>query len=389
MARVVIQNLSKNFRGPTGVPVPAVRDANLAIEDKELLVLVGPSGSGKTTILRLVAGLEEISRGTISIDGEVVNDLPPQDRDIAMVFQNYALYPHLTVYDNMALGLKLRKIPHPVIQERIREAASVLGLAHCLDRRPNALSGGERQRVALGRAIVRQPKLFLLDEPLANLDAPLRVQMRAEIVRLHKRLGATMLYVTHDQLEAMTLGHRVVVMKEGLIQQVDSPLRLYHAPANLFVAGFFGTPPMNFFYGTLLQRNSTLVFVEQNSTGSPRSFAAPVAPHHQSALRGYLGQNVILGLRPENLRFQGEARLQGDVNPLSSHDPSISAAVELVEPIGAETYLHLTTGNHSFIARIFSDIYVAPAESISLSFNPSDALYFDPGTHQAIASPKS
>src|SRR6267142_1067017 len=245
MARVVVDNLSKVFRGPKGAEIRAVNHVSFTIEEQELLVLVGPSGCGKTTTLLLIAGLEEITHGTISIDGKEMTDLPPGNRDVAMVFQNFALYPHMTVYENMAFGLKLRKLSRAEISRRVGEAAEMLGLTPCLERKPEALSGGERQRVAVGRAIVRRPGLFLFDEPLSNLDAPMRAQMRAELSRIHKRLAATMIYVTHDQEEAMTLGARIAVMKDGFIHQVAEPINVYRHPADLFVAGFIGSPPMN------------------------------------------------------------------------------------------------------------------------------------------------
>ena len=265
MAQVVLDHLTKVFQGPGRESIRAVDDACLVVEDKELLVLVGPSGCGKTTNLRLIAGLEEPTTGTISINGQVVNDLPPKARDIAMVFQNHALYPHMSAYDNMAFGLTLRHHPKAEISKRVKDAAQILELTACLDRKPAALSGGQRQRVALGRAIVRQPKLFLLDEPLSNLDAQTRLQMRAEIARLHTRLAATMIYVTHDQVEALTLGHRIAVLKAGVIQQVADPMTVYQQPANLFVAGFIGSPPMNFFHGTLLAKGGMFCFQEQAS----------------------------------------------------------------------------------------------------------------------------
>src|SRR6266702_3731404 len=262
VARVVIEHLSKVFTGPRGESIHAVVDASLSVEDKEFVVLVGPSGCGKTTTLRLIAGLEEASSGVISIDGKVVNDLAPRDRDIAMVFQNYALYPHMSVYENMAFGLKVRNHPKEEIDKRVKEAAEILDLLPCLDRKPAALSGGQRQRVAVGRAIVRQPKVFLFDEPLSNLDAKMRVQMRTELTKLHQRLQATMIYVTHDQTEAMTMGDRIVVINDGVVQQTDAPLVLYNEPVNLFVAGFLGSPPMNFVKGTLKGESDSFVFSE-------------------------------------------------------------------------------------------------------------------------------
>src|SRR5271154_1544580 len=266
MAQVLLENLSKVFPEKGGPGVAAVKRINLQIEDREFMVLVGPSGCGKSTTLRMIAGLEEITSGTISIGGRLVNDVLPKDRDIAMVFQNYALYPHMTVYENMAFGLKLRKLPKAEIEARVNETAAMLGLESLLKRRPKALSGGQRQRVALGRAIVRKPKVFLFDEPLSNLDAKMRVSTRTEISKLHGRLGATMIYVTHDQVEAMTMGDRICVMKDGHVMQVAAPLEIYNHPANLFVAGFIGSPPMNFFKGTIARNGGRLTFVETAST---------------------------------------------------------------------------------------------------------------------------
>src|SRR4030081_569931 len=292
MAQVVLKDLNKEYD-----EVHAVKDVNLTIRDKEFMVLVGPSGCGKTTTLRMVAGLEEITSGEISIGDRVVNDLPPKDRDIAMVFQNYALYPHMSVYDNMAFGLKLRKFPKPEIKKRVQDAEQILGIEELLDRRPKALSGGQRQRVAVGRAIVRQPKVFLFDEPLSNLDAKMRVQMRTEITKLHQRLQATMIYVTHDQIEAMTMGDRIVVMNNGKVQQIDTPLKLYNEPDNLFVAGFLGSPPMNFINGELKQDRDAIVFKEmQGGTIEVRFADRPQA-------RDFFRKPMLLGIRPEDIEL--------------------------------------------------------------------------------------
>src|SRR5580658_5638036 len=269
MAQVLLENLSKVFPEKGGPGVVAVKRINLQIEDREFMVLVGPSGCGKSTTLRMIAGLEEITEGTVRIGGQVVNDVLPKDRDIAMVFQNYALYPHMTVYENMAFGLKLRKFSKPEIDARVREAAAMLGLESYLARKPKALSGGQRQRVALGRAIVRKPKVFLFDEPLSNLDAKMRVQMRTEISKLHLRLATTMIYVTHDQVEAMTMGDRICMMKDGRIQQVAQPLEIYNQPANMFVAAFIGSPPMNFFEGAIVAKEGRLFFSEKKSGDDP------------------------------------------------------------------------------------------------------------------------
>src|SRR3954463_5387917 len=295
MAKVTVNHVYKTYPGEKGARVTAVEDVNLEIADREFVVLVGPSGCGKSTTLRMIAGLEEISRGDIFIGDRRVNDVAPKDRDIAMVFQNYALYPHMSVYDNMAFGLKLRKFPKAEIKKRVQDAAAILGIEELFDRKPKALSGGQRQRVAVGRAIVRQPKVFLFDEPLSNLDAKMRVQMRTEITKLHQRLQATMIYVTHDQIEAMTMGDRIVVMNGGGGQQNDTPLKLYNEPFNLFVAVFLGSPPMNMIHGTLKQEKDTLVFKEmQGGTIQVRFANRPQA-------REFLGKSMLLGIRPEDI----------------------------------------------------------------------------------------
>ncbi len=334
MAKVVLENVYKIYPGD----VTAVHDANLEIQDQEFVVLVGPSGCGKSTTLRMVAGLEDISQGAIYIDGKKVNDIPPKDRDIAMVFQNYALYPHMSVYNNMAFGLKLRKYPKAEIHKRVMEAAEILGIVDYLERKPKALSGGQRQRVAVGRAIVRKPKAFLFDEPLSNLDAKMRVQMRAEISKLHNRLKSTMIYVTHDQIEAMTMGDRIVVMKDGWIQQVDTPLAIYNRPANQFVAGFIGSPPMNFFPGRIVRQGNTVVFdADRFRVALPAPAAAKLAAQD--------GQAVTMGIRPENI---DERAARPDVDP----GRVIQATVEVVEMMGSEVYLYASTGKSSFTARV-------------------------------------
>jgi len=347
MSQVTLKNVHKIYPGEKGREVTAVRDFNIEIADREFVVFVGPSGCGKSTTLRMVAGLEEISKGDISIGDRRVNDVPPKDRDIAMVFQNYALYPHMSVFENMAFGLKLRKFSKAEIQRRVNDAAEILGLEQLLDRKPKALSGGQRQRVALGRAIVRQPKVFLFDEPLSNLDAKMRVQMRAEIIKLHQRLKATMIYVTHDQVEAMTMGTRIVVMdavvnpqtglKEGVVQQIDAPLKLYNEPGNLFVAGFLGSPPMNFVKGSLSKVGPGFVFTESQG-GSIRLHVDP-----RPALDGFDGREVVLGVRPESCELVPAER------PAPAN--SFEATVEIVEPMGAETHLYLQTGAHSLTSR--------------------------------------
>lgn len=361
MSNVTLQNVFKVYPGN----VTAVRDVNLEINDKEFVVLVGPSGCGKSTTLRMIAGLEEISQGTIAIDGRVVNDVPPKDRDIAMVFQNYALYPHMTVYKNMAFGLKLRGFAKAEIDKRVRDAAEILNITEYLDRKPKALSGGQRQRVAVGRAIVRQPKAFLFDEPLSNLDAKMRVQMRMEISKLHHTLQSTMIYVTHDQVEAMTMGDRIVVMKDGLIQQVDAPLNIYEHPANRFVAGFIGSPPMNFFDGSLAQGSDGLYFTEGN-------FKVRVADAQAKKLLDANRETVVLGIRPEHIQDSAFA-----VNP--SPDSLIKAKVEVIEPMGAEVYLYLTVGNHNFIARVDGHENAHVNQEVNLVFDMERASYFEPG----------
>lgn len=358
MSDVVLENVFKVYPGK----VTAVRDFNLEIKDKEFVVFVGPSGCGKSTTLRMIAGLEEITDGTVSIDGRIINDVPPKDRDIAMVFQNYALYPHMTVYKNMAFGLKLRGFPKKEIDERVRDAARILGIDELLDRKPKALSGGQRQRVAVGRAIVRQPKAFLFDEPLSNLDAKMRVQMRMEISKLHHQLQSTMIYVTHDQVEAMTMGDRIVVMKDGVIQQVDTPLQIYEHPANRFVAGFIGSPPMNFFEGTLVQETEGLYFQGDG-------FMVKVIESQISALKAVSGDKVTLGVRPEDIQDAAFA-----VNP----DPKtlVKAKVEVVEPMGSEVYLYLTLGEHNFIARVDSHEQAHVNQEVTLAFDMERASFF-------------
>ena len=332
MAEVIVKNVSKIYPGN----VKAVDSINLEIRDREFMVLVGPSGCGKSTTLRMIAGLEEISDGEILIGDRIINNVPPKDRDIAMVFQNYALYPHMTVFDNMAFGLKLRKFKKEEIQRRVEEAARILGLEPYLDRRPKNLSGGQRQRVAVGRAIVRKPKAFLFDEPLSNLDAKMRVQMRTEISKLHSQLETTMIYVTHDQTEAMTMGDRICVMKDGHIQQVDTPLNLYDNPANVFVAGFIGMPPMNFFHGMVQKKDNKLYFKEDNG------FEVPLPNCWEASIESYINRPVIFGIRPENIIWQ----------PDIVSETAIEARVEVIEPMGAETYLYLNTDHHAFIARV-------------------------------------
>ncbi len=366
MAKVLLEHVYKIFPGD----VVAVNDANLEIDDREFVVLVGPSGCGKSTTLRMIAGLEEISKGTIYIDGKKVNDVPPKNRDIAMVFQNYALYPHMTVYKNMAFGLKLRHYPRAEIESRVNEAAEILGITQLLERKPKALSGGQRQRVAVGRAIVRKPKAFLFDEPLSNLDAKMRVQMRTEISKLHTRLSSTMIYVTHDQVEAMTMGDRIVVMKDGFIQQVASPLDLYGNPANLFVAGFIGSPPMNFFEGTLEQKAGGIYFNEG-------TFSIRVEEAQAGKLKPYTGKPVTFGIRPEDAQ---DVRYAASPNP----ERQVKARVEVVEPMGAEIYLYLNTGKNNFIARVGAHENVDVDQQLTLVLNTKKSHFFDPKTGETI-----
>ena len=338
MASLSFRHVEKIYPGN----VKAVHDFNLEIADKEFIVLVGPSGCGKSTTLRMVAGLEEISAGELWIGGDVVNDMLPKDRDIAMVFQDYALYPHMSVYDNMAFGLKLRKMDPAEIDRRIQEAAQILSIEPLLNRKPKALSGGQRQRVALGRALVREPKVFLLDEPLSNLDAKLRAQMRAELTKLHHKLATTFIYVTHDQIEAMTMGTRIVVMKDGFIQQVDAPQNLYDYPVNMFVAGFIGTPQMNFFKGILSKKGKNLYVTFNNNTiRLPESFTKKLVD------ADYIGKEIILGVRPED--FHDE-----EVFIANSPNSVIEAYVDVVERLGSETLLYLTMEGceDNFIAKV-------------------------------------
>jgi multiple sugar transport system ATP-binding protein len=363
MASVEIQNLTKSFKGPRGESLRAVHDVSLKVADKELLALLGPSGCGKTTLLRLIAGLEEPDQGVICIDGKPVSGVAPKDRDIAMVFQNHALYPHLSVRENLAFGLKARGYPRQEIEARVGEAAQMLELSQCLERRPGELSGGQRQRVALGRAIVRRPKVFLFDEPLSNLDAPMRAQLRIEIARLHAQLGSTMLYVTHDQVEAMMLGDRIAVMREGVIQQIADRSEIYRHPANLFVAGFVGSPPMNFFHGQIAQRDGALFFETLR-----------LDPNWGAKLASYAGRKVILGLRPEHIT-RATSDLPGR---------TIEANVEAVQPVGPETYLCLRSGAYSFVARVPATDDTCANQQVTLAFAMTHASFFDLETGQAI-----
>ncbi len=367
MAEVKLENVSKIY----DKKVTAVHNVSVTIHDKEFIVLVGPSGCGKSTALRMIAGLEEISEGTISIDGKVVNDVPPKDRDIAMVFQNYALYPHMSVYENLAFGLKLRKYDKTEIDRRVQHAASILGIDRFLERKPKALSGGQRQRVALGRAIVRQPKVFLFDEPLSNLDANLRVQMRTEISRLHHALQSTMIYVTHDQIEAMSMGDRIVVMKDGVVQQVDSPLNIYHKPANKFVGGFIGSPTMNFIAGSI-SASGMLSFQLQGS-----SFLLEVPSTYQHRLNAFRNRTVTMGIRPEHIYLQKPAGVDS-VAPLKGQ-------IDVVEPVGNEVFVYFTSGTGSqFVARIATDSPPLAGKQHDLLLDLTKLHFFDSDSGQSL-----
>ncbi|MFW6278714.1 MAG: ABC transporter ATP-binding protein [Bacillota bacterium] len=380
MAKVTFNNVTKVFDNPEG-KVVAVDDANLNIRDKEFLVLVGPSGCGKTTSLRMIAGLEDITEGTIEIGQTVVNDIPPKDRDIAMVFQNYALYPHMDVFGNMAFGLKLRKFPKLEIENRVQNAAEMLGIRNLLDRKPKQLSGGQRQRVALGRAIVREPKVFLMDEPLSNLDAKLRVQMRTELSKLHDELQTTAVYVTHDQTEAMTMGDRIVVLRDGVIQQVDDPLSLYNEPNNMFVAGFIGSPAMNFLDVKLVKEEGTYYFLDESmERGMTFKIAIPdrvleMAPN----IDEYLGENVVFGIRPEDLVDSSLAQ-EFEI----TDDNSFRADVEVVEPMGSEIYLYLKFGENDLIARVEADSDAKVGDRVKLGVDFSKMHLFDAVSEECV-----
>lgn len=368
MKGLELKNIYKIYEGN----VTAVEDFNLVIEDKEFIVFVGPSGCGKSTTLRMIAGLEEISKGELYIDGELVNDVSPKDRDIAMVFQNYALYPHMTVYANMAFALKIRKKPKAEIDAKVREAAEVLDITHLLDRKPKALSGGQRQRVAMGRAIVREPKVFLMDEPLSNLDAKLRVQMRTEIAKLHKKLATTFVYVTHDQTEAMTLGTRIVVMKDGIIQQVATPKEIYESPINLFVAGFIGSPQMNSINGTIKEEAGKVKFIfgEDKITLNEKQGELLKS-------KGYIGKEAIIGIRPENIIDKEEFII-------NNIEQSLMAHVEVVENMGSETYLYLSKGESSIRAKINGISSSRVGDDIKIAFKIEKIHMFDKETELTI-----
>ena len=364
MAQVELERVSKSFPGVhRGEIVDAVRDVSFTVNDRELVVLVGPSGCGKSTTLRLIAGLEDLTDGTIKIDGRVVNNVHPKDRDIAMVFQNFALYPHMTVFENIAFPLKLRKVKKPERRERVLEVAEMLELTDLLERKPEALSGGQRQRVAVGRAIVRKPKVFLFDEPLSNLDAKMRVQMRMEISRLHRQLDATMIYVTHDQVEAMTMGDRIVVMNKGEVCQVADPMTLYREPDNLFTAGFIGSPPMNLLRGRLEKNDGTLQLIAADAKLALETSACSSAEQH-------VGNEIILGIRPEHVGISPEGPING--------------TIQLVEPLGAETLVHLDTPFGPVISRCPAHTTFKPGESAAATLDQSHSRLFDPVSESVL-----
>ena len=369
MASLSLQHINKTY--PNGFQ--AVKDFNLEIEDKEF-IFVRPSGCGKSTTLRMIAGLEEISGGTLKIGDKVMNDVEPKDRDIAMVFQNYALYPHMTVYDNMAFGLKLRKVPKDQIDKAVREAARILDLEKLLDRKPKALSGGQRQRVAMGRAIVRNPKVFLMDEPLSNLDAKLRVQMRIEISKIHQRLGATIIYVTHDQTEAMTLGTRIVVMKDGVVQQVDTPQHLYEQPGNLFVAGFMGSPQMNFLDAQIAEKGGDLI-----AKVGEYDIVIPAAKAKVLKDGGYVGKTVVLGIRPEDIH---------DSQMFIEASPSVpmTSTVKVYELLGAEVFLYFDVNGTQVTARVDPRTNSKTGDTIKFAFDMEKSHFFDKETELTICN---
>ena len=368
MARVTLEGVRKVYDNG----FVAVHGVDLVVEDGEFVVLVGPSGSGKSTTLRIIAGLESLSAGQLTIGGRVVNDVPPNERDIAMVFQSYALYPHMTVYENMAFALHLRKLPRPEIDARVREAAEILGITAMLQRRPKQLSGGQRQRVAIGRAIVRQPRVFLFDEPLSNLDAKLRVQMRREIARIRRELRATVVYVTHDQVEAMTLGDRIVVMNEGRVEQIGSPLELYDHPRTLFVATFIGSPAMNLIDGQLQFDGAPRFAAAENA-----DFAIPLSPEQAERVRGIGGEGLVAGIRPEDLRV-----IPADTGAASD----LSAVVDASEPLGNEVLLYLRVGGQDVTVRAGPHVLPHPGDRIGLAVDPQRVHYFDRSTGAVITA---
>ena len=375
MAGLTLKGIYKKYPGG----VVAVSDVNLEIRDKEFIVLVGPSGCGKSTTLRMIAGLEEISEGELYIGDRLVNDIAPKDRDIAMVFQNYALYPHMTVFDNMAFGLKLRKVPRPEIERKVNEAAKILDLTHLLDRKPKAMSGGQRQRVALGRAIVRSPKVFLLDEPLSNLDAKLRAQMRTEISKIHKKLGTTFIYVTHDQTEAMTMGDRIVCMKDGFVQQIDTPQNLYENPVNKFVAGFLGSPQMNFIDAELKEEYGQYIveFGAANGRGNRYQIIVPESKAQKLIAGDFIDKDVVLGIRPEDIHDE-------QLFIESSPESVIDARINIYEMLGAQVYLYFTIDQFDITASVNPRTTARPGDSVQLAFDLSKIHVFDKETEEVI-----
>ena len=381
MANVVFDHVVKRYAGD----VLAVNDLNMEVKDKEFLVLVGPSGCGKSTALRMIAGLEEISDGTISIGARVVNNVAPKDRDIAMVFQNYALYPHMDVFDNMGFALKLRHMPKDQIKQRVEAVADSLGIKHLLSRKPRALSGGQRQRVALGRAIVREPQVFLMDEPLSNLDAKMRVSTRAEINKLHQRLQTTTVYVTHDQVEAMTMGDRIAVMKDGLLQQLDTPQHLFNNPANMFVAGFIGSPAMNLLSMNVEQANSDVFLISQG-TGQDSGMRLRVPDRYRNQLSHFTGKQVVFGLRPQDIHDARFAKGMLDEGEDPEDLVNVRTRVDVVEPMGGEVYIYLINGQNSINSRVDARTEVKPGDAIDVSFNMDKMHAFDPETQESILS---
>ena len=366
MAEVKLKNIAKSYDGKTMI----VKDVSFKIRDTEFLVLVGPSGCGKSTILRMIAGLEEITGGDLYIDNKRVNDLQPKDRGIAMVFQNYALYPHMTVYKNMAFGLKIKKVPKKEIDQRVRKAAEILEITDLLDRKPGAMSGGQRQRVAIGRAIVRNPKVFLFDEPLSNLDAKLRVSMRVELQKLHQKLNATIVYVTHDQTEAMTLGDRIVVLKDGDIMQIGTPMELYHQPQNSFVAGFIGSPPINFIKGKII-KDSSVWFYEESS-----GLKIDLSKVKNESIHNYIDKPVLLGIRPENIKSGPDSK--------SNNFHKQQAKVVALEQMGNEILVYSQLGENQIIARFSPETEVHIDSQTNLYFNLDKVQFFDPDTEAVI-----
>ncbi len=378
MSNVVFNKVFKRYGNVT-----AVTDLSLEVRDKEFMVLVGPSGCGKSTALRMLAGLEEISDGTIAIGERVVNDVAPKDRDIAMVFQNYALYPHMNVFENMAFALKLRHMPKDQVQKRVDDVADSLGLKPYLARKPRQLSGGQRQRVALGRAIVREPQVFLMDEPLSNLDAKMRVQTRAELNKLHQRLQTTTVYVTHDQVEAMTMGDRIAVMKDGVLQQVDTPRNIFNNPVNMFVAGFIGTPPMNMLPMTVDQQGGELIMTEAAS-GAENPLSLRVPARYRSSLQPYTGKQVMFGIRPEDIHDSKYATSLLALEDKPEDLLTVRTRVDVVEPMGSEIYLYLLQGKNQFVARVDSRTDVQPTYVLDVSFNMDRMHAFDMETQASL-----